>query len=520
MKQKLAALVTAVLALGALGACSKPATQVEPTALTKPTQTITTPDLDEYYNQDLAWKKCDGIFECAQLQVPLDYSNPGGEKAQIAMKRLVTNSAQRIGTLVMNPGGPGGSGLEHMTTEGVTGRFTEPSREYFDVLSFDPRGVGASQPTIHCRTDEELDADTSTRYDTTTPDGRQETLASIEKMGQECQQRSPEITKFASTDYTARDLDIMRAALGEDRLNFLGLSYGTFLGLIYADLFPQRVGRFILDGVLDPSYNINQVSATQARGFEKSINQFITECLRYHANDCPLQGDVDTAKQQLIDLLDSLKTSPMKTRDPQRPLTQGLGVTALIGPLYAQGYWWQQLMPALDAAINRADGTALLAIADDNNRRETNGKYESNINDANVVINMLDYVPVGTEQEWSDQAQELMAECPLFGRYFIYGSDGLSEWPVAGNPKAKRRVNPDIDGKILLIAETGDPATPIEMAQNTRKMVEKSRLLTVKSWNHTAYNAYANQCVRDIGDHYLLTGKIPDSYDNGICSLD
>ena len=279
MKQKLAALVTAVLALGALGACSKPATQVEPTALTKPTQTITTPDLDEYYNQDLAWKKCDGIFECAQLQVPLDYSNPGGEKAQIAMKRLVTNSAQRIGTLVMNPGGPGGSGLEHMTTEGVTGRFTEPSREYFDVLSFDPRGVGASQPTIHCRTDEELDADTSTRYDTTTPDGRQEALASIEKMGQECQQRSPEITKFASTDYTARDLDIMRAALGEDRLNFLGLSYGTFLGLIYADLFPQRVGRFILDGVLDPSYNINQVSATQARGFEKSINQFITECL-------------------------------------------------------------------------------------------------------------------------------------------------------------------------------------------------------------------------------------------------
>ena len=508
MKQKLAALVTAVLALGALGACSKPATQVEPTALTKPTQTITTPDLDEYYNQDLAWEKCDGIFECAQLQVPLDYSNPGGEKAQIAMKRLVTNSAQRIGTLVMNPGGPGGSGLEHMTTEGVTGRFTEPSREYFDVLSFDPRGVGASQPTIHCRTDEELDADTSTRYDTTTPDGRQEAIASIEKMGQECQQRSPEITKFASTDYTARDLDIMRAALGEDRLNFLGLSYGTFLGLIYADLFPQRVGRFILDGVLDPSYNINQVSATQARGFEKSINQFITECLRYHANDCPLQGDVDTAKQQLIDLLDSLKTSPMQTRDPQRPLTQGLGVTALIGPLYAQGYWWQQLMPALDAAINRADGTALLAIADAVSSRQSDGSYSGNGAEALMAVNCLDYPVQGDNTSWEENAKAVNEASPTFGSQLLYPDAYCQGW---GHTSSRKREKITASGAapILVVGTTGDPATPYAWSESLADQLESGQLMTWKGDGHTAYGR-SNDCVKKAVDTYLLNGTMPD----------
>ena len=507
------------LALAGLTGCAPQKPLAQPSKPPSPTQTVDQPKLAEYYAQDLQWKNCGGDFECAMLEVPLDYDNPQGEHAKIAMKRLNTaNRETRIGTLIMNPGGPGGSGLENMKPENVAYFFSDTVRNYYDVLGFDPRGVGASQPAIKCRTDQELDEDNSTYYDLSTEAGRAADIADYKALGEKCLKNSPQMTRFASTEYTARDLDIMRAAVGDDRLYYLGFSYGTYLGAIYADLFPSRVGRMVLDGVLDPSLNMNEVSAMQASGFEASLREFVTECQQKHAKQCPLHGDVDAGMAQIKALLDSLKTNPMPAKRG-RELTAPQAFTGLIGNMYNTASWWQQLLPALNQALNEADGTGLLNSADYYNERNMDGTYDNNSSDAFVVINSLDYEPVGDMAQWEADAAKLEADYPTVGEFFSYSSLGAENWPVKAKTTAKREVNPPLEEDILLIGTTGDPATPLKMAQHTRQMMDHSKLLTVQGWNHTAYNSYAPGCVKTITDTYLVSGKI-EAANSGTCQVD
>ncbi|EEZ92160.1 TAP-like protein [Mobiluncus mulieris 28-1] len=510
----------AVTALGLAG-CVAPQPKVTPTKMAIPTQTASLkPSLNEFYSQKLDWKPCedDGKFDCVFLKVPLDYDHPTGEKAEIAMKRLATKNPNKLGSIVMNPGGPGGSGIDTMKPDAVAYFFTQRVRDNYDVLSFDPRGVNHSKPQIKCRTPKQLDEDNARYIDTSTPEGRAESVADSKLLGQRCLQNSPGITKFASTANAARDLDIMRAALGDERLNYLGYSYGTYLGTIYADLFPERVGRFILDGVLDVSADINQVATAQAAGFENSLREFSRQCQEYHRKDCPLRGGTEAGLSQIKTLLESLKTSPLPTKGG-RDLTLPLAFTGIIGNMYNQASWWQSLMPALRAAILDGDGSGLLNAADMYNSRESDGSYKDNGADAFMVINSLDYVAVGTEAQWEEDAKKLEADNPTIGKLFSYPSLGLQQWPVAGDKTAKRRVNPKLDGDILLIGTTGDPATPLSMAQNVRGMMSHSKLLTVQGWNHTAYNSVAPTCVRNIGDTYLLTGQVPTDQDGTFCKV-
>lgn len=506
----------------ALAGCASPQPKVTPTKVASPTQaaTPTQPALDQYYAQKLEWKQCEdgGKFDCAFLKVPLDYQHPEGGDAEIAMKRLVTSNPKKLGTLVMNPGGPGGSGVATMKADSVGYFFTDAVRDNYDVLSFDPRGVNQSKPAIKCRTDAQLDEDNARYIDTSTPEGRAENIADIKLLGERCLQNSPQITRLASTENAARDLDIMRAALGDERLNYLGYSYGTYLGTIYADLFPQRVGRFVLDGVLDAGANLNQVSAAQAAGFENSLREFSRQCQEYHQKDCPLRGGTEAGLAQIKTLLDSLPTAPLPTKDG-RELTLPLAFTGIIGNLYNQASWWQSLMPALRAAILDGDGTGLLKSADLYNSRGSDGKYEDNGADAFMVINSLDYVPAGTEAQWESDAKKLERDYPTVGKLFAYGSLGMEQWPVPGDKNAKRRVDPKLDGNILLIGTTGDPATPHSMAENVRRMMSHSKLLTVQGWNHTSYNSTAPTCVRHIGDTYLLTGEVPTDQDGTFCKV-
>lgn len=509
----------AVLLAASLTSCATPQPQVTPTKIATPRQT-TSPQakLDKYYHQKLQWEKCDQNFECANLEVPIDYTHPEAQTAKIAMKRLKTPNQNKLGTLVMNPGGPGGSGTETMKADAVDYFFTKPIQENYDILSFDPRGVNRSQPAIKCRTNQELDEDNAKYIDTSTPGGRTENIAEIKLLGQRCLRRSPEMTRFASTENAARDLDIMRAALGEERLNYLGYSYGTYLGSIYADMFPNRVGRFILDGVLDASANLNQVAAMQAGGFENSLREFSRECQQYHAKQCPLRGGTEAGLGQIKTLLESLTTSPLST-STNRELTAPLGFTGIIGSLYNQTSWWQTLMPALSSAIKDNDGTALLASADFYNSRNSDGTYQDNSSDAFVVINALDYVPVGNLEQWEKEAKQLQAEYPTVAKFFSYPSLGADQWPVSANSTAKRHIDPQLDGDILLVGTTGDPATPYQMAQNVHKMITHSKLLTVQGWNHTSYNSSAPTCVTNIGDTYLLTGKVPEKIHSPFCSI-
>lgn len=521
MMKKLAKALTAIVCLAGLGmsGCAQPEQSSTPTQMPSPTKTATQPELKEFYEQKLAWKECGDAFDCANLEVPIDYDHPEGKRAKIALKRLTTNNSEKLGTLVMNPGGPGGSGVDAMVSENVGYFFTRKVRENYDVLSFDPRGVQHSNPTIKCRSAKELDQDNSRYTDLNTPEGRAKNIAEVRELGQKCLKNSPDMVKFASTENTARDLDILRAALGDERLNYLGYSYGTYLGAIYADMFPKRVGRFILDGVLDPADNINEVSAIQAEGFENSFREFSRLCQEQHIQECPLSGGTEAGLQQIRTLLDSLIDSPMPTKDPNRPLTVQLATTGLIGPAYLESLWFTQLMPAIAQAMNEGDGTALLNLADTYNSRNPDGTYKDNQSDAFMVINFLDYHPVGDEATWEADAKKLQEKNPTLGYFFTFASLGLDQWPVKPDTHAKREVNPDLDEDILLVGTTGDPATPLQMAQSLHRQMKHSRLLTVQGWNHTSYNSYAASCVRKIGDNYLLTGKIPENKQQGICTL-
>ncbi len=520
MKRVTKGLVLAVGAVGALAlsSCVAPEPKVTPTKVASPTQTITQPALEEFYSQKLQWKGCGGEFDCAKLEVPLDYENPTAGTAKIAMKRLKTTSEHKLGTLVMNPGGPGGSGVDAMKPENAPYFFSARVRENYDVLSFDPRGVQNSEPKIVCRTDAEREKDNATYYDMDTPEGRERGMADAKRLGEQCLTNSPEMTRFASTANVARDLDIMRAALGDNRLNYLGYSYGTYLGAIYADMFPARVGRFVLDGVLDPAADINEVAATQAKGFEEALREFSKQCQERHADDCPLSGGTESGLVQIRTLLDSLIAAPLPARDG-RELTASLGFTGIIGNLYNQASWWQVLMPALSSAIGDGDGTALLQSADYYNSREADGTYSDNSADAFMVINGLDYTSVGDLAMWEAQAAQMEKECPTVGKFFAYSSLGADQWPVPADTEAKREVNPKLDGDILLIGTTGDPATPYSMAQNVRSYMSHSKLLTVQGWNHTSYNSQAPSCVLNITDTYLLTGKIAPDEGGAFCKV-
>lgn len=522
MKKLSALLAVAAASALALGACVVPSTPVRPSKPAKPVNAAVDPKLREYYTQKLQWKPCrERNFECAEMQVPLDYAKPDGSHAQIALKRRESNDpAKRLGTLVMNPGGPGGSGLDSLSSDNLGYFFTPEVREYYSILSFDPRGVGASKPTIKCRTPQQLDADNAAYYDVLTPEGRKQALAETKRLGQECQAGSPEMIRYASTENTARDLDILRAVVGDERLNYLGYSYGTYLGAIYADLFPNRVGRFVLDGVLDPTSNINEVAALQAGGFEASLREFSKQCQKYHADECPLHGGEAAGMKQIRALLATLVTTPMPTDDPSRQLTVSLALTGMIGSMYNSYSWWQTLMPALDQAMNHNDGTQLLSSADFYNSRNADGTYKDNSTDAFIVINSLDYTPVGDQASWDQDAAKLMKDCPTLGRFFVYSSMGADLWPVPGDPKAKRQVNPKTRDNILLVGSTGDPATPYAMANHVRKMMTRSRLLTLESWDHTSYNSMAPKCISKTVDDYLISGQLPDSLQSGLCSIE
>ena len=263
---------------------------------------------------------------------------------------------------------------------------------------------------------------------------------------------------------------------------------------------------------------MNEVSTLQASGFEASLREFVAQCQQKHAKQCPLHGDVDSGMAQIKSLLDSLKTNPMPAKGG-RELTAPQAFTGLIGNMYNTASWWQQLLPALNQALNEADGTGLLNSADYYNERNMDGTYDNNSSDAFVVINSLDYAPVGDMEQWEADAAKLEADYPTVGAFFAYSSLGAQHWPVKAKPNAKREVNPQLEEDILLIGTTGDPATPLKMAQHTRQMMEHSKLLTVQGWNHTAYNSYAPSCVKNTTDAYLISGKI-EVTDSETCQLD
>lgn len=513
MKRLVAAIVVlalayAALAVGAFAALvslgdddaagtstTVPSTSPDPDA-TKPPS----PDLSELYSQELSWESCgEGVY-CATLTVPLDYADPDGETIELALLKVpAADPDRRIGSLVVNPGGPGAPGTDYAASADSV--FRQPILDAYDIVGFDPRGTGHSAP-VDCLSDDELDAYTAEDPD---PDTAAEVSAyerSIDTLGSGCAERSGELASHVTTVEAARDMDVLRAALGESQLDYFGASYGTKLGATYADLFPDRVGRMVLDGAVDLSISSRQLSLQQAAGFETALRAYVADCV--DQDDCVLGDSVDEGLARIKGLLDQIDQSPMPT-GRSRDLQVGNAFYGVVLPLYNRDYW-PYLTQALEAAFD-GDGSLLLRFSDIYNSRGARG-YTDNSTEANYAINCLD-------DPWSIPAARVPAQIPAFekasptfGRVFAWGLTTCGGIQAQAT-EHDRHIDAKGAAPIVVVGTTRDPATPYLWAQHLADQLDSGVLVSRDGDGHTGYNS-GNECVDTAVEDYLVDGTVPD----------
>ncbi len=457
--------------------------------------------LEQYYEQRLAWSDCRDGLECTELEVPLDYEQPAGETITLAVLRVpVAEPAKKVGALVVNPGGPGISGVNYAAA--AESYFGTEVRAAFDVVGFDPRGVAGSTP-VDCVDDAFLDRLIGADPDPDTPQEVATGDRLLRRMGKGCLARSGDLARHMSTEEAARDIDVLRAALGQDTLAYFGASYGTFLGATYADLFPERVGRMVLDGAVDPSVGLVEMALVQAEGFEVALRAYVEDCVA--RDDCPLGDTVEEGLGRIQGLLEQVDAEPLPG-DGQRELTEGRAVLGIWTPLYNEDYW-----PALDQALTAAfdgDGSVLLQFADAYVNRTAQG-YADNSTEAIYAVNCLDRdesVPLDEVDDYTARFQEVS---PTFGRVFAFGLSACGSWPIRSGttPEAVEAAGA---APILVVGTTRDPATPLEWAQSLAEQLESGILVTRDGDGHTGYGA-GNECVDRAVESYLVSGTVPES---------
>lgn len=456
--------------------------------------------LEDFQDQEISWSSC-GDNECGTIDVPIDYQDPGAGSIQLAVERRKA-SGERIGSLVVNPGGPGAGGT--YLAEQADGYFAAPLLAAYDIVGFDPRGTGDSSP-VDCLTDDELDAWVAADPDPDTPEEVAEGKENSEEFWSGCAAKSAEVAGHVSTVEAARDMDVLRAALGEDKLDYLGFSYGTRLGATYAELYPDKTGRLVLDGAIDPSLSSRAGSLSQAGGFERALRSYVQDCV--DGGDCFLGDSVDAGLATVKDLIDSIDEKPLPTNDAEdRDLTVGLAFYGLITPLYSEDNWVlldQGLKEALDG-----DGSTLLRLSDFYGSRE-NGRYVDNSLEAISVINCLDDPWSITTEEVPDQFAEFERKSPTFGRVFAWGLSTCNGIPFTSTDEPDLEIDGSGAAPIVVLGTTRDPATPYEEAVAMAEQLESGVLVSRDGDGHTAYNK-GNSCVDDAVHGYLIDGKVPD----------
>ena len=499
---------------GAVPAAAVPAAGPAPAASSK---AAVPQGLESFYGQEVEWYDCvatAGVeksaektgFQCAKVAVPLDYSQPDGQTIEIAMKKHLATGSVRQGTLFMNPGGPGGSGVDNVGAMATT-TFAGVQKAY-DIIGFDPRGVGSST-AITCSTDAEAKA-----MEGVSPvDGagapvafeKRATVMSerFKQLEADCASRTKptELLDHVDTVSVARDLDVLRALSGDQKLNYTGFSYGTYLGATYAELFPANTGRLVLDGALDPSLSYSERRQGQARGFERALRNYVAWC--QSGQSCPLTGDTDAGVQQIGDVFTSANQSPVPSSDPNRPVT-GEEMKRIVGfVLYFPESSWSAVSEALGQVINEHDASTFRAMAD-----QIAAQPQVNAG-ANIGINCLDYRVEGNMATWTAQSEELQKISPRFATVTEAGDLGCQAWGHTGTQPSKA-LHAKGAAPILVIGTTGDPATPYEWAEALADQLDSGQLLTWEGNGHAAYtNSGHGPCVTQAVDTYLLTGTMP-----------
>ena len=473
--------------------------------------------LESFYGQEVEWYDCvaaAGVersaektgFQCAKVAVPLDYSQPGGQTIEIAMKKHLATGSVRQGTLFVNPGGPGASGVDSVGATATT-TFAGVQRAY-DIIGFDPRGIGSST-AITCSTEAEAKAmEGVSPVDAAGAPVAFEKRATVmserfKQLEADCASRTKptELLDHVDTVSVARDLDILRALSGDQKLNYTGFSYGTYLGATYAELFPANTGRLVLDGALDPSLSYSERRQGQARGFERALRNYVSWC--QSGQSCPLTGDTDAGLQQIGDVFTSANQSPVPSSDPNRPVT-GEEMKRIVGfILYFPESSWSAVSEALGQVINEHDASAFRAMAD-----QIAAQPQVNAG-ANIGINCLDYRVEGNMATWTAQSKELERIAPRFATVTEAGDLGCQAWGHTGTQPSKA-LHAKGAAPILVIGTTGDPATPYEWAEALADQLDSGQLLTWEGNGHAAYtNSGHGPCVTQAVDTYLLTGTMP-----------
>jgi pimeloyl-ACP methyl ester carboxylesterase len=458
------------------------------------------PELARFYSQELEWSPCESS-ECATLEVPLDYDDPGGRTIDLALLRVpATDPDHRIGSLVVNPGGPGQSGTDFAAQADLA--FGDPVLERYDIVGFDPRGVGESAP-VDCMSDSQLDELVAADPDPDTAPERREFARLSQALVTGCTKRSGSLASHVSTIEASRDMDVLRAAMGDSTLDYFGASYGTELGATYAELFPERVGRFVLDGAIDPSLDFRELALGQAAGFETALRAYVEDCVKTQ-NPCFLGDTVDEGLARISDLLDQIDAKPLPTATG-RQLRIGNAFYGIVLPLYVRDYWFL-LTSALGDALD-GDGSALLQLSDLYNSRGGNG-YTDNSREAFTAITCLDDPSSIPPDEVPAETADFEKASPTFGDVFAWG---LVSCRGAEAESTEQSLELDGSGAapIVVIGTTRDPATPYEWAKSLAEQLDSGVLISRDGDGHTGYNK-GNQCVDDAVHAYLLDGKVPD----------
>jgi len=454
----------------------------------------------------LSWHACDRQFRCASLSAPVSYTQPSGGTLQVSVVELPARDKPATAPdIVMNPGGPGASGVQFL--EGSASSFPAVVLDHFNLVSFDPRGVGQSDP-VRCVTS--LSA--YLRYLSLPPVPTAgfsvaQLVAADKSFADDCAAHtSRALLANVSTADTARDMDRLRGALGQAKLDYLGFSYGTYLGTVYAEMFPAHVGAMVLDGAIDPALSTEAGDLVQAEGFEGDLHDFFAWCPTNSACSRELPSGAEKEYSAVMKRLaagSTLTANLVAAVGGSQPVDYGLGLLGVISALYSESFW-----PSLAQAISEAmqgDGTDLAALAFSYADVNANGTF-SNLLEANAAIGCLDHPVPAHLSQYPAFAAPAAEHAPDFGPAEAWGPVGCLEWPVRSSaalaPAHLSRPLP-----ILVVGSTRDPATPYAWAKALTSQLAGSELLTRTGDGHTGY--FSSSCVEHYVDDYFLTGKRP-----------
>jgi pimeloyl-ACP methyl ester carboxylesterase len=481
------AVVTAFLVLVGCGSNSS----------SNPATTINT---GPYVPTGFDWKACDDsasttTVQCSTLQVPFDYNNPSAGTFTLYVKLLpAANPTLRIGSMMVNPGGPGFGGSS--LADDASYYFSTDITDHFDIIAWDPRGTGKSTPAVNCVDDYDEYFGIDSPPDS--PEENQALIDASQAFNDECMANSGEILPYISTQASATDIDSIRQALGEDKISYFGFSYGSELGATWATLFPQTVRAAVFDGAVDPQATSSQEGMAQAGGFEGQLTTFLAACSENSTCAFYNGGKAEAAFDSLLFALDA---KPLVVSKDRTPVTQGVAFTAVAQAMYSDSNW-PQLEQAL-ADAQQGDGSGLLQLYDDYYQRKEDGSYGNEL-EAFLAISCLDDPGSTSIKDVEDAVPDYVAVAPRLGANFGYGYS-CALWPV--KPAIKIDVTGKGAGPIVVIGTTGDPATPLASTRKMAAALEQGFLLVVEANKHTGYGA--NECINTAVDSYLIDLTVP-----------